>query len=192
MYIGYGRERVDSDERMGLRSATLSVTQNGYLRTQTEGHALMYNYYKYTGGLESMARTESVLKSRLPESIGILPNGILLFIPSSMWRGDDGLRGLVHPTFEFEKAERYDAKDHVVIRLEGETIADVSGRSRYYEGFEGCVDKPPECEVWVEPTKFGMMFIPIFDMGMTEEEARKIGVLPNKTWRRVGGRKHWY
>lgn len=152
----------------------------------------MYSYYKYTGGLENMARAESVLKSRLPESIGILPNGILLFIPGSMWRGDEGLRGLVHPTFEFEKAKRYDAKDHVVIRLEGETIADVSGRSRYYEGFEGCVDKPPECGVWVEPTEFGMMFIPIFDMGMTEEEARKIGVSPNKTWRRIGGRRHWY
>lgn len=64
----------------------------------------MYNYYKYTGGLESMARAESVLKSRLPESIGILPNGILLFIPSSMWRGDEGLRGLIHTTRDSKAA----------------------------------------------------------------------------------------
>ena len=61
----------------------------------------------------------------------------------------------------------------VLIELDGETLADINGRSKYYEGFSRCVDRKPEEGAWIEPTEFGMMFLSILDLGMSEEEAEK-------------------
>lgn len=98
-------------------------------------------YYKDTGSLRSMASAEAVLKRRMPKDIGILPIAELLFIPDSMWNGKRDMRGHFHPSFRFVKAKRYNAKPHVLIELDGETLADINGRSKYYEGFSRCVDR---------------------------------------------------
>lgn len=69
--------------------------------------------------------------------------------------------------------------------LDRETLADINGRSKYYEGFSRCVDRKPEEGAWIEPTKFGMMFLPILDLGMSEEEAEKIGIPITQTRKRI-------
>ena len=69
--------------------------------------------------------------------------------------------------------------------LFGETLADINGRSKYYEGFSRCVDRKPEEGAWIEPTEFGMMFLSILDLGMSEEEAEKIGIPITQTWKRI-------
>jgi len=73
----------------------------------------------------------------------------------------------------------------VLIELDGETLADINGRSKYYEGFSRCVDRKPEEGAWIEPTEFGMMFLSILDLGMSEEEAEKIGIPITQTWKRI-------
>lgn len=142
-------------------------------------------YYKDTGSLRNMASAEAVLKRRMPKDIGILPIAELLFIPVSMWNGKRDMRGHFHPSFRFVKAKRYNANPHVLIELDRETLADINGRSKYYEGFSRCVDRKPEEGAWIEPTEFGMMFLPILDLGMSEEEAEKIGIPITQTWKRI-------
>lgn len=92
-------------------------------------------YYKDTGSLQSMASAEAILKKRMPEKVGILPVAELLFVAESMWVGEHDMKGHFHPSFRFVKAKRYNAKPHVLIELDGETLADINGRSKYYEGF---------------------------------------------------------
>lgn len=111
-------------------------------------------YYKDTGSLRNMASAEAVLKRRMPKDIGILPIAELLFIPASMWNGKRDMRGHFHPSFRFVKAKGYNANPHVLIELDGETLADINGRSKYYEGFSRCVDRKPEEGAWIEPTEF--------------------------------------
>lgn len=118
-------------------------------------------YYKDTGSLQSMASAEAILKKRMPEKVGILPVAELLFVAESMWVGEHDMKGHFHPSFRFVKAKRYNAKPHVLIELDGETLADINGRSKYYEGFSRCVDRKPEEGAWIEPTEFGMMFLSI-------------------------------
>lgn len=142
-------------------------------------------YYKDTGSLRNMASAEAVLKRRMPKDIGILPIAELLFIPVSMWNGKRDMRGHFHPSFRFVKAKRYNANPHVLIELDRETLADINRRSKYYEGFSRCVDRKPEEGAWIEPTEFGMMFLPILDLGMSEEEAEKIGIPITQTWKRI-------
>lgn len=101
-------------------------------------------YYKDTGSLRSMASAEAILKKRMPEKVGILPVAELLFVAESMWVGEHDMKGHFHPSFRFVKAKRYNAKPHVLIELDGETLADINGRSKYYEGFSRCVDRKPE------------------------------------------------
>lgn len=101
-------------------------------------------YYKDTGSLQSMASAEAILKKRMPEKVGILPVAELLFVAESMWVGEHDMKGHFHPSFRFVKAKRYNAKPHVLIELDGETLADINGRSKYYEGFSRCVDRKPE------------------------------------------------
>lgn len=113
-------------------------------------------YYKDTGSLQSMASAEAILKKRMPEKVGILPVAELLFVAESMWVGEHDMKGHFHPSFRFVKAKRYNAKPHVLIELDGETLADINGRSKYYEGFSRCVDRKPEEGAWIEPTEFGM------------------------------------
>lgn len=91
-------------------------------------------YYKDTGSLQSMASAEAILKKRMPEKVGILPVAELLFVAESMWVGEHDMKGHFHPSFRFVKAKRYNAKPHVLIELDGETLADINGRSKYYEG----------------------------------------------------------
>lgn len=93
-------------------------------------------YYKDTGSLRSMASAEAILKKRMPEKVGILPVAELLFVAESMWVGEHDMKGHFHPSFRFVKAKRYNAKPHVLIELDGETLADINGRSKYYEGFK--------------------------------------------------------
>lgn len=112
-------------------------------------------YYKDTGSLQSMASAEAILKKRMPEKVGILPVAELLFVAESMWVGEHDMKGHFHPSFRFVKAKRYNAKPHVLIELDGETLADINGRSKYYEGFSRCVDRKPEEGAWIEPTEFG-------------------------------------
>lgn len=116
-------------------------------------------YYKDTGSLRSMASAEAILKKRMPEKVGILPVAELLFVAEGMWAGEHDMKGHFHPSFRFVKAKRYNAKPHVLIELDGETLADIKGRSKYYEGFSRCVDRKPEEGAWIEPTEFGMMFL---------------------------------
>lgn len=116
-------------------------------------------YYKDTGSLRNMASAEAVLKRRMPKDIGILPIAELLFIPVSMWNGKRDMRGHFHPSFRFVKAKRYNANPHVLIELDRETLADINGRSKYYEGFSRCVDRKPEEE--------------------------KIGIPITQTWKRI-------
>lgn len=130
-------------------------------------------YYKDTGSLWSMASAEAILKKRMPEKVGILPVA------------EHDMKGHFHPSFRFVKAKRYNAKPHVLIELDGETLADINGRSKYYEGFSRCVDRKPEEGAWIEPTEFGMMFLSILDLGMSEEEAEKIGIPITQTWKRI-------
>lgn len=106
-------------------------------------------YYKDTGSLQSMASAEAILKKRMPEKVGILPVAELLFVAESMWVGEHDMKGHFHPSFRFVKAKRYNAKPHVLIELDGETLADINGRSKYYEGFSRCVDEIPRCDVIV-------------------------------------------
>ena len=120
-----------------------------------------------------MASAEAILKKRMPKDVGILPIAELLFIPVSMWNGKKDMRGHFHPSFRFVKAKGYNAKPHVLIELDGVTLADINGRSKYYEGFSRCVDRKPEEGAWIEPTEFGMMFLSILDLGKSEEEAEK-------------------
>ena len=101
-------------------------------------------YYKDTGSLQSMASAEAILKKRMPEKVGILPVAELLFVAESMWVGEHDMKGHFHPSFRFVKAKRYNAKPHVLIELDRETLADINGRSKYYEGFSRCVDRKPE------------------------------------------------
>lgn len=101
-------------------------------------------YYKDTGSLQSMASAEAILKKRMPEKVGILPVAELLFVAESMWVGEHDMKGHFHPSFRFVKAKRYNVKPHVLIELDGETLADINGRSKYYEGFSRCVDRKPE------------------------------------------------
>lgn len=142
-------------------------------------------YYKDTGSLRSMASAEAILKKRMPKDVGILPIAELLFIPVSMWNGKKDMRGHFHPSFRFVKAKGYNAKPHVLIELDGVTLADINGRSKYYEGFSRCVDRKPEESAWIEPTEFGMMFLSILDLGKSEEEAEKIGIPITQTWKRI-------
>lgn len=142
-------------------------------------------YYKDTGSLRSMASAEAILKKRMPEKVGILPVAELLFVAESMWVGEHDMNGHFHPSFRFVKAKRYNAKPHILIELDGETLADINGRSKYYEGFSRCVDRKPEEGAWIEPTEFGMMFLSILDLGMSEEEAEKIGIPITQTWKRI-------
>lgn len=86
-------------------------------------------YYKDTGSLRSMASAEAILKKRMPEKVGILPVAELLFVAESMWVGEHDMKGHFHPSFRFVKAKRYNAKPHVLIELDGETLADINGRS---------------------------------------------------------------
>ena len=102
-----------------------------------------------------MASAEAILKKRMPEKVGILPVAELLFVAESMWVGEHDMKGHFHPSFRFVKAKRYNAKPHVLIELDGETLADINGRSKYYEGFSRCVDRKPEEGAWIEPTEFG-------------------------------------
>ena len=81
-----------------------------------------------------MASAEAILKKRMPEKVGILPVAELLFVAESMWVGEHDMKGHFHPSFRFVKAKRYNAKPHVLIELDGETLADINGRSKYYEG----------------------------------------------------------
>lgn len=104
-----------------------------------------------------MASAEAILKKRMPEKVGILPVAELLFVAESMWVGEHDMKGHFHPSFRFVKAKRYNAKPHVLIELDGETLADINGRSKYYEGFSRCVDRKPEEGAWIEPTEFGTM-----------------------------------
>lgn len=83
-----------------------------------------------------MASAEAILKKRMPEKVGILPVAELLFVAESMWVGEHDMKGHFHPSFRFVKAKRYNAKPHVLIELDGETLADINGRSKYYEGFK--------------------------------------------------------
>ena len=142
-------------------------------------------YYKDTGGLQSMASAEAILKKRMPKDVGILPIAELLFIPVSMWNGKKDMRGHFRPSFRFVKAKGYNAKPHVLIELDGITLADINGRSKYYEGFSRCVEGKPEEGAWIEPTEFGMMFLSILDLGMSEEEAEKIGIPITQTYKRI-------
>ena len=142
-------------------------------------------YYKDTGSLRSMASAEAILKKRMPKDVGILPIAELLFIPVSMWNGKKDMRGHFHPSFRFVKAKGYNAKPHVLIELDGVTLADINGRSKYYEGFSRCVDRKPEEGAWIEPTEFGMMFLSILDLGKSEEEAEKIGIPITQPWKRI-------
>lgn len=142
-------------------------------------------YYKDTGSLRSMASAEAILKKRMPKDVGILPIAELLFIPVSMWNGKKDMRGHFHPSFRFVKAKGYNAKPHVLIELDGVTLADINGRSKYYEGFSRCVDRKPEEGAWIEPTEFRMMFLSILDLGKSEEEAEKIGIPITQTWKRI-------
>ena len=87
-------------------------------------------YYKDTGSLRSMASAEAILKKRMPEKVGILPVAELLFVAESMWVGEHDMKGHFHPSFRFVKAKRYNAKPHVLIELDGETLADINGRSK--------------------------------------------------------------
>lgn len=80
-------------------------------------------YYKDTGSLQSMASAEAILKKRMPEKVGILP------VAESMWVGEHDMKGHFHPSFRFVKAKRYNAKPHVLIELDGKTLADINGRS---------------------------------------------------------------
>lgn len=123
-------------------------------------------YYKDTGSLWSMASAEAILKKRMPEKVGILPVAELLFVAESMWVGEHDMEN---------------GRDG----LDGETLADINGRSKYYEGFSRCVDRKPEEGAWIEPTEFGMMFLSILDLGMSEEEAEKIGIPITQTWKRI-------
>lgn len=116
-------------------------------------------YYKDTGSLQSMASAEAILKKRMPEKVGILPVAELLFVAESMWVGQHDMKGHFHPSFRFVKAKRYNAKPHVLIELDGETLADINGRSKYYEGFSRCVDRKPEEGAWIEPTEFGVFLL---------------------------------
>lgn len=88
-------------------------------------------YYKDTGSLQSMASAEAILKKRMPEKVGILPVAELLFVAESMWVGEHDMKGHFHPSFRFVKAKRYNAKPHVLIELDGETLADINGRSKF-------------------------------------------------------------
>ena len=142
-------------------------------------------YYKDTGSLRSMASAEAILKKRMPKDVGILPIAELLFIPVSMWNGKKDMSGPPAPSFRFVKAKGYNAKPHVLIELDGVTLADINGRSKYYEGFSRCVDRKPEEGAWIEPTEFGMMFLSILDLGKSEEEAEKIGIPITQTWKRI-------
>ena len=126
-------------------------------------------YYKDTGSLQSMASAEAILKKRMPKKVGILPVAELLFVAESMWVGEHDMKGHFHPSFRFVKAKRYN----------------INGRSKYYEGFSRCVDRKPEEGAWIEPTEFGMMFLSILDLGMSEEEAEKIGIPITQTWKRI-------
>lgn len=83
------------------------------------------------------------------------------------------MKGHFHPSFRFVKAKRYNAKPHVLIELDGETLADINGRSKYYEGFSRCVDRKPEEGAWIEPTEFGMMFLSILDLGILRRKRKK-------------------
>lgn len=129
-------------------------------------------YYKDTGSLQSMASAEAILKKRMPEKVGILPVAELLFVAESMWVGEHDMKGHFHPSFRFVKAKRYNAKPHVLIELDGETLADINGRSKYYEGFSRCVDRKPEEGAWIEPTEFGMMFLS--NRGCNQPTAKKV------------------
>lgn len=73
-----------------------------------------------------MASAEAILKKRMPEKVGILPVAELLFVAESMWVGEHDMKGHFHPSFRFVKAKRYNAKPHVLIELDGETLADAS------------------------------------------------------------------
>lgn len=139
-------------------------------------------YYKYVGSYKDMAKAESALRRRIPEDLGLMPIALSYFIPRSMWTGDPELVGRIRPSYRFEKAKGWKAKDHVVIEVDGEVIADISGRCHYYESFAECVEHPPAEGAWVEPTAYGMLFIAIDDLGMTESEAAEVGVGNKGTW----------
>ena len=141
-------------------------------------------YYKDTGSLQSMASAEAILKKRMPEKVGILP------VAESMWVGEHDMKGHFHPSVRFVKAKRYNAKPHFLIERDGETLADINGRSKYYEGFSRCVDRKPEEGAWIEPTEFGMMFLSILDLDMSEEEAEKIGIPITQTWKRISRNRY--
>lgn len=117
-----------------------------------------------------MASAEAILKKRMPEKVGILPVAELLFVAESMWVGERDMKGHFHPSFRFVKAKRYNAKPHVLIELDGETLADINGRSKYYEGFSRCVDRKPEEGAWIEPTEFGN--------GRREKGKKRMGAFP--------------
>ena len=142
-------------------------------------------YYKDKESLRSLASAEAIYKQRIPEKLLNLPDANHLFVAESMWVGEHDMKGHFHPSFRFVKAKRYNAKPHVLIELDGETLADINGRSEYYEGFSRCVDRKPEEGAWIEPTEFGMMFLSILDLGMSEEEAEKIGIPITQTWKRI-------
>lgn len=141
------------------------------------------------------AYIQSHVNETFPYTSILLPSGFrsldgrtlaeLLFVAESMWVGEHDMKGHFHPSFRFVKAKRYNAKPHVLIELDGETLADINGRSKYYEGFSRCVDRKPEEGAWIEPTEFGMMFLSILDLGMSEEEAEKIGIPITQTWKRI-------
>ncbi len=100
-------------------------------------------YYKDTGSLQSMASAEAILKKRMPEKDGILPVAELLFVAESMWVGEHDMKGHFHPSFRFVKAKRYNAKPHVLIELDGETLADINGRSKLEEAWlDGVLPMP--------------------------------------------------
>lgn len=82
-----------------------------------------------------MASAEAILKKRMPEKVGILPVAELLFVAESMWVGEHDMKGHFHPSFRFVKAKRYNAKPHVLIELDGETLADPYG-SRDFQEFK--------------------------------------------------------
>lgn len=155
-------------------------------------------YYIDTGSLQSMASAEAILKKRMPEKVGILPVAELLFVAESMWVGEHDMKGHFHPSFRFVKAKRYNAKPHVLIELDGETLADINGRSKYYEGFSRCVDRKPEEGAWIEPTakkvrcaETGNQFVSLSDA------ARAVGLRNGNSIRRAidrggtAGGYHW-
>lgn len=92
-------------------------------------------YYKDTGSLWSMASAEAILKKRMPEKVGILPVAELLFVAESMWVGEHDMKGHFHPSFRFVKAKRYNAKPHVLIELDGETLAISTGARNTTKAF---------------------------------------------------------